>query len=506
MRVGSNAGGTLTVNSQGGSILYPGAAALTAAQQGTANAGAAPTRILSARDYVFTATGAGSIGSDARPIQATNFGTDGNGGSTINLTAGDGGAYFTKWGGIDGTLTGAIATGPGSIRVVSAAAGGSNLHVNGNVTAANGNIYLAADDDFTVGPAVTIGSASFAGTVFIKANRDVGTAGQPLRMNPTSAIITSNTTIFPTGTRTPTTQAVYLDIAGDQGTPSPITLGTITAGNGASVIVSAIPNGVAAEAGSISMAGPDNVLDAGQTGTIALTAAITDTNNNPALNAIGTPALPIKVAGGNVVINSNLGNIHVTGTADTSITTTVTAAANQASSAPPSINLGTSAGALTIPAPLANVNNGPITLSGAGGVILNAQVGGAATAAIAVNGPLSGSGNIVQGTGSVSVTQNANSTYAGEISGAQGLVKAGTGTLILSANQPYTGTTTINAGTLNLGGNLAGTQRDHRGRRRYAGQFDRVGHRPGDGQRHVGPRRKWRGDPGHWQSDRWGRG
>src|SRR5262249_29282853 len=42
--VGSNSGGTLTVLSHGGSILYPGTAALTSAQQGTANGGSAPAR------------------------------------------------------------------------------------------------------------------------------------------------------------------------------------------------------------------------------------------------------------------------------------------------------------------------------------------------------------------------------------------------------------------------------------------------------------------------------
>jgi autotransporter-associated beta strand protein len=455
--IGSNSGGRLTVQSNGGNIVYAGGAALTAGQIGLNNGGSAPARVLAARDFNFTATGAGAIGTTTRPMQTSSFGTDAVGGSVYTLVGGDGGVFLTKWAGIDMTLASASATGPGGIRVVAAAAAGSNLFVTGNVTATTGNIYLAADDNFVVGPGVTIGGSGFTGTVWMQANRDLGTAGQPLTMSPTSAIVTTNTTNVPSGTRTPTTQAVYLDISGDAGTPSTITLGSITAGNGARIIVNAIPNGIAAEAGTIAMAGPDNVVDAGTTGTIVLTAGITDTANNPAASAIGTPAVPVNVAGGNVVISSNLGNVNVSSTTDASMTTTVTAQSGQASSAPPTVSLATTSGVLTIPAALANVNGGSINLAGASGVLLNAQVGGAATGAINITGPLSGTGNIVLGSAGVTVSQNANSTYDGVISGSEGFAKTGTGTLTLSANQTFTGFAAVGAGTLNLVGSLTGT-------------------------------------------------
>jgi len=70
-------------------------------------------------------------------------------------------------------------------------------------------------------------------------------------------------------------------------------------------------------------------------------------------------------------------------------------------------------------------------------------------------GSLSGGGglggNITLGTGTLTVNQTTLGTYAGQISGSGGLIKAGSSTLTLSGANGYTGTTTINAGSLQLG-------------------------------------------------------
>lgn len=452
--IGSAAGGTLTITSNGGSVLYPGAAALTTGQIGTTNGGSAPTRVLAARDYVFTATGAGSIGTDARPMQTSSFGTDAFNGSTYNLAGGSGGVYLTKWSGVDLTLNSASATGAGSIRVVAANVGGNNMFVNGNVSVQSGNIYLAADDNFEIRGTSIVGGSGFSGTVWIQGNRDQGTAGQPLTMTSTSSIVTSNTTNVPTGARTPATQAVYLDISGDAGTPSPITLGSITTGDGARVVVNAIPNGIAAEAGSIAMASATNLIDAGPTGTIALTAGITATT---VANAIGTPGLPIRVAGGTVVASGNFGTVNVIGTAATNMSASVTKTATQtATTNGPAVNLSTTAGVLTINSASSSTAAGPVTLTGAGGVVLSADVGSATTGAITINGAVSGTGNVVTGGGVATFNQDASSTYGGVVSGPQGLTKLGTGNLTTSSAQTFVGPLNINGGTVTLGGNLTG--------------------------------------------------
>ncbi len=79
---------------------------------------------------------------------------------------------------------------------------------------------------------------------------------------------------------------------------------------------------------------------------------------------------------------------------------------------------------------------------------------------ITVNG-LSGSGAVTSGvTGSVTLTVGANdqsSTFAGVIddgSGTVGVVKAGAGTLKLSGANTYTGGTTLQQGTIALGGSI----------------------------------------------------
>jgi autotransporter-associated beta strand protein len=50
---------------------------------------------------------------------------------------------------------------------------------------------------------------------------------------------------------------------------------------------------------------------------------------------------------------------------------------------------------------------------------------------------------------------NTSTTYAGAITGSGGVVKAGTGTLTLSANHAYTGPTLVTAGSLEVNGVLA---------------------------------------------------
>ena len=266
--VGSNSGGTLNVNVNGGSILYNGAATLDNFQRGIAGAGgAAPAQVLQAHDYIFTATGAGSIGTDLEPIQSTNFGADGSsGGSNFTLNAGDGGVYLTDWGAIDATLASVSATGPGNVRVVAGNAGTHNMFVSGNVSAVAGNIYLASDDNLSVGSGVVIGGPNFSGTVWMQANRDQAngstTSGQFFNFDSSSLIETSNTTNVVTTVRDPSTQAVYLDIAGDVANASNLSVGNITVGDGGRIVINAIPDGLSSESGQILNAG-NAILNAG---------------------------------------------------------------------------------------------------------------------------------------------------------------------------------------------------------------------------------------------------
>ncbi|MBM3869322.1 MAG: hypothetical protein FJ384_10390, partial [Verrucomicrobia bacterium] len=125
---------------------------------------------------------------------------------------------------------------------------------------------------------------------------------------------------------------------------------------------------------------------------------------------------------------------------------------------------------LTLPALLASAtlgkagNTADITVTSAIATTGDIGIFGGA---VALNGALSSTGGNIgittsALTGSVSltiptgktltITQSGTSTFGGAISGGGSFVKAGAGTLALSASSGFTGTTTISAGTLALGG------------------------------------------------------
>ena len=324
----------------------------------------------------------------------------------------------------------------------------------------SGNIYLAADDNFEVtGANTTIGGAGFSGTVWMQGNRDLSTNGQPTEFTvATEAIVTSNTTnqSVALSSRTPTTQAVYMDIGGGTSGPGLIVASNITVGNGGRVVLNGRLCSGATESGTITMVCASDSINVGSTGTLELD-AISQVTTAPA-DYIGTSAIPIKVAGGNVVINSQYGNVWVTGTAATNFSAAFTSIAGQTGS--PTLNLTTTSGATDCQWRCERRHlpeDGTINLTGAGGVVVSAQLGNATTGAININGPLSGSGNIVEGTGAVTINQNTTSSYAGAVSGGQAVNVDGTGSLALTgASNGYTGATSVINGTLTVG-NLSAT-------------------------------------------------
>ncbi|MGA2259496.1 MAG: autotransporter-associated beta strand repeat-containing protein, partial [Thermoguttaceae bacterium] len=104
---------------------------------------------------------------------------------------------------------------------------------------------------------------------------------------------------------------------------------------------------------------------------------------------------------------------------------------------------------------LCKTGSGTLTLTGS-----NSYIGGTSVN----NGSLVGDTTSLQGAiivaNNVNVTfnQNLNGTYSDEITGNGGLTKSGSGTLLLSGSNTYAGSTTISAGTLQVGdGSVSGT-------------------------------------------------
>ena len=100
--------------------------------------------------------------------------------------------------------------------------------------------------------------------------------------------------------------------------------------------------------------------------------------------------------------------------------------------------------------------NSALTLTDAATAVLD--LNGTTNAIGALAGGGAAGGNITLGAGTLTVGGlNTSTTYAGAITGAGGLVKAGTGTLTLSANHAYAGPTLVTAGSLEVNGALAST-------------------------------------------------
>ncbi|MBI5911821.1 MAG: autotransporter-associated beta strand repeat-containing protein, partial [Betaproteobacteria bacterium] len=96
-------------------------------------------------------------------------------------------------------------------------------------------------------------------------------------------------------------------------------------------------------------------------------------------------------------------------------------------------------------------NNSAVTLATASGVTLD--ITGFATQIGSLTGGGAAGGNVTLGAATLTVGGDSTSpaAYAGVISGTGAIDKIGTGTLILSGANTYTGLTTISAGTLKLG-------------------------------------------------------
>ena len=112
-----------------------------------------------------------------------------------------------------------------------------------------------------------------------------------------------------------------------------------------------------------------------------------------------------------------------------------------------------SGGNLTLDGGAAIADTGAVVLADTAGVEL--QLEASETIGSLAGGGANG-GNVNLGVNTLTTGDATNTTYAGVISGAGGsLAKAGTGTLTLSSANTYTGGTSLNAGTLAIGNDMA---------------------------------------------------
>ncbi|MCI5053551.1 MAG: autotransporter-associated beta strand repeat-containing protein [Pelagibacteraceae bacterium] len=91
---------------------------------------------------------------------------------------------------------------------------------------------------------------------------------------------------------------------------------------------------------------------------------------------------------------------------------------------------------------------GPVTIY-ADDITLNAALTAASGSSI-LTGKLAGASNFTQTAGSLEVNATGDSSYSGVMSGSGSFTKSGSGALTLSGTNSYTGSTSINAGTLKI--------------------------------------------------------
>jgi fibronectin-binding autotransporter adhesin len=175
--------------------------------------------------------------------------------------------------------------------------------------------------------------------------------------------------------------------------------------------------------------------DTGHTGNVNVTANLTPgnivfNNNNLNYTLSGTGALSgaiglTKTGSGTVVLANSNGN-QFTGATTISGGALVLGSANAVQDSSVSVNVNNGLG-FSPAIGTFNIAN----LGGTGNLVLSDSTGGAATISFGTN--------------------NANTTYAGNISGNGGLTLVGTGAVLLTGSNTYGGNTTINAGSLQLG-------------------------------------------------------
>jgi autotransporter-associated beta strand protein len=298
--------------------------------------------------------------------------------------------------------------------------GSKTLTLTGNNTADN-RIGGAIVNNTTTGATVTT-AASSSSTALVLASVDGLTVGNAI----SGTGITGGTTISAIDTATKT---VTLSAAATVANAAAITSAGLVnttsltkAGTGKWILSG---NNTYTGATTIS-AGTLQIGANGTSGTLSTSSAIT---NNGTLvfsrnNTItqGTDFASVIAGTGNV-IKEGSGTLVLSGANTYAGATTI------------------SAGTLTVSGGSAIANTGAVSVSS--GAVFNLS-------ASETIGSIAGAGSVTLGANTLTTgSDNSSTTLSGVLSGASGaLTKSGTGTLALTGNNTYTGSTTVNAGTL----------------------------------------------------------
>lgn len=164
-------------------------------------------------------------------------------------------------------------------------------------------------------------------------------------------------------------------------------------------------------------------------------------------NAGGNLDLSGVVSGSSAVTKTGAGTLVLSGSSANTISGVLTASAGEvvfnksANTAAVGGSVAVSSGATLTTSAANQFGNNAVDLDG------TLNLGGHSQSLALYN---SGTGTVNLGGATLTNNNSGTDTHGGSIAGAGNLVKAGSGTLILSASNSYTGTTTVNAGALEV--------------------------------------------------------
>ncbi|MGA2256522.1 MAG: autotransporter-associated beta strand repeat-containing protein, partial [Thermoguttaceae bacterium] len=337
-------------------------------------------------------------------------------------------------GGLSGPATLALSSSACSSLVLRVGNNGADTTFSGTLTGAgslikvgSGSLLLSGSNIYTGGTALNCGVLSLANAAALPGGGSITFGGGTLQYSGSNSVDYSGSIVGSTGPLSIDTNGTNVTFASALGNSN--TSGLTKIGSGTLLLLASN-----AYTGSTTISGGTLQIGNGGSGaSIADTSGLLD-NGALAFNHSDAVTFSPSISGSGTLTQAGSGVLTLAGSNPYSGQTTISAGAV-------SLNNANS------------VQNSTVTVNVNSGLLFNSNSGAIATYNV---GGLAGNGNISLADGSYAIAlsvggNGASTSYSGALSGAGSLIKFGSGDLVLSASNSYTGSTTLSGGSLQVG-------------------------------------------------------